>query len=118
MVFTAKKDGDAIGFLIYNIWWGNCPFIELIKIRENSQKQGIGKALLKEAATEIKNKNFKTLISSSEVINDVGKDFHTKCNFEKLNTLNLPHGEEQFFTIDLDKLCDPCDLCGEKQNGE
>ncbi len=102
--FIAKQDDKPIGFLIYTIWWGNCPFIELIKVKEEHQNKGTGTALLKAAAKEIKSKNFKTLISSSEIINELGQNFHTHCKFEKLNTLNLPHGEEQFYSIELETI--------------
>ncbi len=102
--FVAKENGKVLGFLIYTIWWGNCPFIELIKVRAENQRVGIGKALLKTAAKDIYNKNFKTLISSTEVVNNIGREFHNTCKFKKLNSLMLPHGEEQFYKIELEDL--------------
>jgi len=102
MAFTARdEDGVAVGFLIYNIWWGNCPFIELIKVRKHSQRKGVGLELLKELKKELVEKGFEKLISSTEIINELGLGFHDKANFQKLNTLLLPHGEEQFYTMDL-----------------
>lgn len=101
-VFVAETtDGNVAGFLIYNIWWGNCPFIELIKIKELYQRQGVGLELLNTAKQELKSMGFKTLISSTEVKNPLGLGFHDKANFKKLNSLNLPSGEEQFYTMDL-----------------
>ena len=97
MAFVAKEENKAIGFLIYNIWWGNCPFIELIKIKESHQRQEIGHHLLETAIDELKSKNYKELISSSEVVNDMGNNFHRKWGFKKINSLNLLHGEEQFY---------------------
>ena len=104
MVFLAKNGNQPIGFLIYSIWWGNCPFIELIKVKEEYQRKGVGISLLKAAGKEIKTQNLKTLISSSETINQLGQDFHRKWGFKDLNTLKLPHGQEQFFSIDLEEL--------------
>jgi len=103
MVFIAKNsNGDAIGFLIYNIWWGNCPFIELIKIREQYQRRGVGLKLLNNAKQELHAMGFTKLISSTEVINSLGLGFHDKANFKKLSApLNLPHGEEQFYSVDI-----------------
>lgn len=100
-VFLALVDGKAAGFLIYSIWWGNCPFIELIKVKKSFQRIGVGSKLLAEAKKEIKGKGFQTLISSTEVINNLGLSFHKKEGFEKLNTLHLPHGEEQFYSLKL-----------------
>jgi len=103
-VFIAKRDSKNIGLLCYTVWWGNTPFLELVHIQDDFQRQGIGRALLKEAAKDIQSKKLKHLISSSEAVNNLGNNFHQGCNFEKLNTLALPHGEEQFYSIELEKL--------------
>jgi GNAT superfamily N-acetyltransferase len=103
MGFIAKdSNNEPIGFLIYNIWWGNCPSIELIKVKEKHQRHGAGTELLEAAKKEIKSLGFSKLISSTEVINPLGLGFHDKIGFKKLNSLNLPHGEEQFYSINLD----------------
>ena len=100
-IFIATLDGKNIGLLCYSIWWGNTPFLELIHIQDAHQRQGIATNLLKEAVKEIKSKN---LISSCEVINKESLAFHKALGFEKLNSLALPHGEEQFYSIELRKL--------------
>ena len=102
--FVAKENGKPVGFLLYSIWWGNCPFIEYVKIKEPQQRRRVGLKLLQAAAQDIQAQNFKELISSSEVVNDIGNNFHTKWGFKKLNTLPLPHGEEQFYKVDLANL--------------
>lgn len=77
-VFIAKHEGKSIGLLVYTIWWGNTPFLELIHIQDNFQRRGIAKKLLKEAILEIQSKAFKTLISSCEVDNKKSYLFHQK----------------------------------------
>jgi len=101
MAFIARDKDDVCGFLIYNIWWGNCPFIELIKVRQPYQRQGVGTQLLNHAKQDLRLKGFKKLVSSTEMINPLGLEFHDKTMFNKLNTLDLPHGREQFYTLDL-----------------
>tara|TARA_B100001750_G_C15471846_1_gene580242 strand:- start:768 stop:1184 length:417 start_codon:yes stop_codon:yes gene_type:complete len=100
-IFVAKDDEKVEAIFIYSIWWGNCPFIELIKVNETCQRQGIGTQLLDAAKAEIRSKGFKRLISSTEVINDMGLAFHEKHEFEPLNSLDLPHGEEKFYKLEL-----------------
>ena len=99
--FVAIVDDQAAGFLIYNVWWGNLPFIELIKVNPKVQRQGIGSALLEAAKDEIKTKGFDVLISSTELSNPLGLAFHAKQSFRELNDLDLPHGEEKFYRIEL-----------------
>jgi GNAT superfamily N-acetyltransferase len=100
-IFVAKNDEKVEAISIYSIWWGNCPFIELIKVNEAYQRQGIGTKLLETAKSEISSNGFKQLISSTEVINKMGLEFHTKHEFEPLNSLDLPHGEEKFYKLEL-----------------
>ncbi len=103
-ILIAKHKGKSIGLLSYTIWWGNTPFLELVHVQDGFQRQGIAKKLLKEAAIEIQSKTFKTLISSCETFNNDSHLFHKATGFEQLKTLKLPHGEEQFYSISLEKL--------------
>jgi GNAT superfamily N-acetyltransferase len=103
-VFLAKDGDNPIGLLCYNAWWGNTPFLELVHIQDAYQRQGIGTALVKQAIQEIKSQNFKRLTSSCEQDNDDSHKFHEALGFEKINSLMLPHGEEQFYSINLEKL--------------
>lgn len=103
-VFIAHHENKPIGLLTYTIWWGNTPFLELIHIQDDFQRQGIGKRLLKEVSKEIQSKKLKKLTSSCEEDNDDSHAFHKALGFEKLNSLMLPHGEEQFYSIELGKL--------------
>ena len=96
-----NQDGLFSGFLIYSIWWGNCPFMELIKVSEECRRKGIATALVDKLVYDLKEQGFKELISSTETVNDYGINFHQAYKFKKLSSLDLPHGEEQFFKITL-----------------
>lgn len=101
MSYLATIDGQNAGFLNYVIWWGNTPFIELLKVKPAFQRRGVGTALLQAAIQDLKQRGFTQLISSTEVINPLGLSFHHRLNFIKLNSLSLLHGEEQFYKIFL-----------------
>lgn len=103
-VFIAKDNNQSIGLLCYTTWWGNTPFLELVHIQDSYQRRGIGRSLLQEMAKEVRSKNFKKLISSCEQDNDDSHAFHNALGFIKLNSLELPHGEEQFYSINLDNI--------------
>lgn len=105
-VFLAKVNDNPAGFLISLIWWGNCPFIELLKVKKEYQKQGIGTLLLQAFAQDMQQKNFKTFISSTETQNEMGLKFHKKYGFKKLNALDLPNAEELFFKINTEDVLD------------
>ncbi len=100
-VFLAQGDDVNLGFLIYSIWWGDCPFIEYLKVKEEFRRRGVGEALLKAVIEEIKSKGHVELVSSTKTNNDMGLSFHKKIGFKPLNSLVLPDGEEQFFTLKI-----------------
>jgi GNAT superfamily N-acetyltransferase len=102
-VLLALNEDVPLGFLIYDFWWGDTPFIELLKVKKDFRKSGIGTQLMNQAIQEIRGEGFKTLISSSQLSNDMGKSFHRKQGFRDLNILDLPEGAEQYFALDLDK---------------
>jgi len=102
MLFIVQSDDNKIiGCLIYDIWWGNTPFIEYVNVLEQHQRKGTGLALLNAAKQDLKSKGFDQAISSTELSNPLGLGFHDKAGFKKLESLNFPHGEEQFYIMDL-----------------
>lgn len=100
-MFVARAGNKAVGFLAYTVIWGNCPFIELLKVVPDFQRQGVGRALMDAAKAEIKGMGYKRLVSSSEGTNPNGQTFHERLGFVRLNTVLLPHGDEVFFGTNL-----------------
>ncbi len=99
--FIALDGKNPVGFLLYDIWWGDTPFIDLLKVKKDYLRHGIGSTLIKKSTGIIKSMGFEKLISSSQVNNNMGKSFHLKMGFSKLNILDLPMGKEQYFSLDL-----------------
>lgn len=105
MIFIAKIEQDVVGFLIYTIIWGNTPMIELIKVKPEYQRQGIGKKLLRAALKEISERvPYKVVLSSSEVVNKNGNLFHEKMGFLPSSVVTMFHGEERFYTYNLEEI--------------
>lgn len=100
-MFVARMNGQVVGFLAYTVIWGNCPFVELLKVIPAFQGHGVGRTLMEAVKAEVRGMGFKRLISSSEASNPGGQIFHEKLGFTRLNTVLLPHGDEVFFGIDL-----------------
>jgi len=100
-IFIAKNDEDdeTLGFLIYCLWWGDCPFIELITVKPAYQGQGIGRKLFDAAIEELRAQGYTEVVSSATASNQSARKFHDALGFQELGTLNLPHGEEQFYKI-------------------
>ena len=100
-LLALEVDKKVVGFLVFQILWGNTPFLALIKISRDFQRQGLGKKMINIFEKKLKKLGFKNYISSSEEINEIGKIFHKKLGFKNIGSLNMIYGKEIFFIKDL-----------------
>ena len=61
----ALDEGQKTGFLRFSLFWGAIPYMDLIRVNEGLQRQGIGTALFKFWEKEMIAKGAKTLLTSS-----------------------------------------------------
>ena len=101
-VFVAYKDGKPAGYLIWQLLWGNTPFLALLRIIPECRGEGLGSELVEMLCYELKEVGFKALISSSEAVNEGGKKFHEKMGFEQIGELDMIFGKEVFYKRTLD----------------
>jgi GNAT superfamily N-acetyltransferase len=99
-VFIARSDEEVAGYLIYHLIWGNTPFLALVRVLQEFQGRGIGRALIGELERTLRAEGFKALISSSTV-NESANDFHEKMGFRKIGALPMIYGVENFYRRDL-----------------
>ncbi len=97
-LLVADQDDEIVGFLAYHIVWGNTPFIELVQVPSAYQKKGIGTLLLATLEGILKSQGYPTLLSSSEVVNDMGNSFHQKAGFVSIGILDMVYGKENFYS--------------------
>src|ERR1700739_3371289 len=87
-VFLARSGEQVVGYLIYELIWGNTPFLALIRVLPEFQRKGIGSALFKELERALKQSGFKALVGSSTA-GEIGNEFQVKMGFKKIGTLPL-----------------------------
>lgn len=100
-VLVARSSGSAVGYLIYQVWWGNTPFLALIRVLPEFRGKGLGKKLLTLCEEKLKKEGYEALISSSERSNAEGNAFHHKMGFEPIGMLQMIYGEENFYCKSL-----------------
>lgn len=100
-VLGAEKDEKIVGYLLYQILWGNTPFLALIKVTRAFQKKGIGESLEKALLEKLKTEGYHKIISSTETINNAGRLFHEKNHFIPLGELKMIYGNEIFYEKDF-----------------
>ncbi|MFH1781645.1 MAG: GNAT family N-acetyltransferase [Patescibacteria group bacterium] len=102
-VFIAKEKNEIAGYLIFNILWGEIPFIEFIKITPAYQRQLIGTNLIKKIENKFKKLGFKFLYSSTSRKNKKSITFHKATGFKKCGDVELDKEKEIFFKKKINK---------------
>ena len=100
-VLIARNGDRVVGYLIYEILWGNTPFLALLKIAPDFQGKGVGKKLLSTLEGKLRKDGYRALISSSEAVNQAGNEFHIKSGFQNIGTLEMIFGKEVFYKKEL-----------------
>ncbi len=100
-ILVALTENKVVGYLTYHIIWGNTPYIELLRVTSQSQRQGIGTHLLHELEMKLKSDKYKVLLSSSEKVNNIGNIVHQKLGFRPIGQLNMIYGKEIFYKKSL-----------------
>jgi ribosomal protein S18 acetylase RimI-like enzyme len=96
-VFVARKDSQLAGYLIWQVIWGNTPFLALIRVAPPFRGKGLGTSLLKLCEKKLKAGGYKALVSSSEASNQEGRDFHRKKGFREIGIVEMGYGPEVFY---------------------
>ena len=100
-VLIAREGDRAVGYLIYQVLWGNTPFLALVRVLPKYRGKGLGRQLLSVCEEKLKKDGFRALVSSSEKMNEEGNMFHTKIGFKNIGTVEMIYGEEVFYKKEL-----------------
>ena len=82
-VYVVKNNGKIIGWLRYNLFWDNIPFINMIYILEECRKMGIGKELVKHWEHEMKQNGYKNVLTSTQS-NEDAQHFYRKLGYKEI----------------------------------
>lgn len=96
-LLLAMEGDTAVAYLVYEIIWGNTPFLSLLKVLPDHQRKGIGKLAVKQLEKHLVSLNFKSYVTSSETINEKTKQFFPSLGFERIGELQMQHGGEIFY---------------------
>ena len=92
------NDEELVGILRYNLFWDNIPFINMLYIKPNYQRLGYGKALMLYFEDLMKSKNFKEIMTSTQ-INEYGKYLYYHLDYVKTGSLFLENEPEELILI-------------------
>lgn len=89
-VLIAEEEETFEGWLRYNLFWDNTPFMNMLYILEPHRGKGIGKLLVARWEDEMKSAQYK-LIMTSTLSNESAQHFYRKLNYKDAGSLILPN---------------------------
>lgn len=84
------ENNKIIGWLRYNYFWDNTPFMNMLYIIDNYRNKGIGKELVLFWENEMKKKGYELLMTSTQS-NEGAQHFYRKLGYEDSGSLLLPN---------------------------
>ena len=88
-IIIAEDNNDFIGWLRYNYFWDNTPFMNMLFILEPYRSCGYGKTMTAYWEKQMKMKGY-DLVMTSSLSNEAAQHFYRKLNYVDAGALLLP----------------------------
>ena len=88
-IIVIYEDDYFIGWLRYNLFWDNIPFMNLLYIMDDERKKGYGTKLVSFWERNMKEQGYKFVLTSS-MSNEEGQFFYRKLGYVDRGSLLLP----------------------------
>lgn len=79
-VYIACESGSLAGWLRYNLFWDNTPFMNMLFVLEEYRGKGIGKALVEHWEQDMRNIGYSCLMTST-ASNEYAQHFYDKLGY-------------------------------------
>ncbi len=88
-VLVMYIDNKFIGWLRYNLFWDNTPFMNMLYFLDDARGKGYGKELVSFWENEMKHKGYDCVLTST-LSNEEAQFFYRKLNYIDSGSLLLP----------------------------
>jgi len=82
-VYVIGISEKIVGWLRYNLFWDNIPFMNMVCILDEYQKMGIGKMLVKHWEKEMKKNGYNNVLTSTQS-NEEAQHFYRKLGYKEI----------------------------------
>lgn len=82
-IIIAEENNDFIGWLRYNYFWDNTPFINLLYILDKYRKKGYGKLLTEYWEEKMRCLGFNSVLTSTPS-NESSQNFYKKLGYKTI----------------------------------
>lgn len=89
-VIVMFEDNTFVGWLRYNLFWDNTPFMNMLYLLDNEREKGKGSQLVAFWENEMKNKKYEFVLTSTQS-NEEAQFFYRKLGYIDSGSLLLPN---------------------------
>lgn len=79
-IYVIKENTEIAGWLRYNLFWDNTPFMNMLYITEPYRGKGYGKALVRYWEENMKRQNYSKIMTST-ASDEYAQHFYNKLNY-------------------------------------
>lgn len=91
-ILIAEKNGEFAGWLRYNLFWDEMPFMNMLFVIEKFRGTGIGRELVRSWEKMMSEQGYKFLLTSTQA-DEYAQHFYRKLGYSDLGGF-FPFGEE------------------------
>ena len=97
-VMVAQEDGETVGWLRWNLFWDNTPFLNLLFVLEGRRGCGVGTALLARWEDQMKGAGH-PLVLTSTLSSEGAQHFYRRRGYTDAGALLLPGEALEIFFV-------------------
>lgn len=87
---SANDEGEIVGWLRWNLFWDNTPFVNMIFLLEPFRECGIGKKMMTQWESQMQKLGF-TRVMTSTLSNENAQHFYRNIGYKDVGSLLLPN---------------------------
>lgn len=96
-IYVAYENEEFVGWLRYNLFWDQIPFINMLYVMEDFRGQGYGIGLMNYFEKEMKKKYSKVMVSTQA--NEYAQHFYDKIGYKAIGGFMLPKEEYEVLMV-------------------
>ena len=96
-IYVAYENEEFVGWLRYNLFWDQIPFINMLYVMEDFRGQGYGIGLMNYFEKEMKKKYSKVMVSTQA--NEYAQHFYDKIGYKAIGGFMLPKEEYEILMV-------------------
>lgn len=95
-IYIAEESGEFAGWLRYNLFWDNTPFMNMLYVLDDYRGKGLGKSLVERWEDDMRMDGYNTVLTSTQS-DEFAQHFYVKLGYRAIGGFAM--GEDPYELI-------------------